>query len=98
MGSTSRCRVGHAFTPESMLDGKAEQVEEALWTAYETLRESALITRRLMGEAQTRGLQHVAARREARAREQQRRADLVLSVLRNGSDEVAEDVSAAGAE
>jgi two-component system, chemotaxis family, protein-glutamate methylesterase/glutaminase len=93
-----RCRVGHAFTPESMLDGKAEQVEEALWTAYETLRESALMPRRLMGEAQTRGLQRVAVRREARAREQQRRADLVLSVLRNGSDEVSEEISAAGAE
>jgi two-component system, chemotaxis family, protein-glutamate methylesterase/glutaminase len=92
-----RCRVGHAYTPESMLDGKSEHIEEALWTAYETLRESALMMRRLMGDAQARGHAQIAARLEARAREQQQRADLVLSVLRNGRDIVSEDISAAGA-
>jgi two-component system, chemotaxis family, protein-glutamate methylesterase/glutaminase len=86
-----RCRTGHAFTADSLLSGQSEEVEEALWTAINTLRESAQMARRLMAEAQERGHQHVAARLEARARNHERQAELVSSLLRTGNDDVPED-------
>jgi two-component system chemotaxis response regulator CheB len=35
-----RCRVGHAFTAESMVEGHADTIEESLWMALNTLKES----------------------------------------------------------
>ena len=32
-----RCRVGHAYSVDSILAGQAEAVEEALWIALKTL-------------------------------------------------------------
>jgi len=50
-----RCRVGHAFSPESMRDGYTESVEGALWSAVRILEESASLERKLAGEAASRG-------------------------------------------
>ena len=50
-----RCRVGHAFSPESMREGYAEDIEGALWTAVRILEESASLERRLAAEAENRG-------------------------------------------
>jgi two-component system chemotaxis response regulator CheB len=44
------CRVGHAYSAESLVAEHADDLEEALWTAYRTLLEHAAIARRL-GEA-----------------------------------------------
>ncbi len=43
-----RCRVGHAFSPESLLVGKQDAVEAALWAAIVALEERADLTRRLL--------------------------------------------------
>ena len=42
-----RCRVGHTYSPGTMLDAEAEVVERALWAAVRTLEESAAVSRRI---------------------------------------------------
>ena len=76
-----RCRSGHAYTGESALAAKAEALDEALWEAYNALRESAIMARRLANEARERGHHTVATRFEAREREQLRRSDAILTVV-----------------
>ncbi|HEV8194579.1 MAG TPA: chemotaxis protein CheB [Ktedonobacterales bacterium] len=80
-----RCRVGHSFTGESMLVGQSEYVDEALWAAYNTLNESAIIAQRLAQDSRTQGHTSIADRFEERARLQRSRAHILHGVL-EGSD------------
>lgn len=76
-----RCRSGHAYTGESAFAAKSEALDEALWEAYNALRESALMAQRLAAEARERGHRGVAARFEGRVREQLRRSEAILAVV-----------------
>lgn len=49
-----RCRVGHAFTAESMFEGQIDNVEEALWMALNILEESEQLYVRLASDARER--------------------------------------------
>ncbi len=42
-----RCRIGHVYSPEAMLDAEAEATERALWAAVRALEESADVSRRV---------------------------------------------------
>ncbi len=50
-----RCRVGHAYTAESMVEGQSESVENSLWMALNSLEESALLYTTLADAARTHG-------------------------------------------
>jgi len=42
-----RCRVGHIYSPDSMLSAQTDEVDRALWVALRTLEERAALAHRL---------------------------------------------------
>ena len=83
-----RCRVGHAFSPESALSGQDHVLEEALWAALKTLEESARLSKRLAGGEHERGHPWMAARFEARESDARERAEVIRRVLVTGTNDV----------
>jgi len=62
-----RCRVGHAYTSQTMLEVQGEAIERALWTAVRQLEERAVLIRKLAAAARVRGHEAVAATFEDRS-------------------------------
>ena len=79
-----RCRVGHAFSPQSLLASQSENLEEALWIALRALEESAAMAERLSERAAERG--HVLSARQfaEQAGDARHRAGIVHDVLQGG--------------
>lgn len=76
-----RCRVGHAFSPESMLAQQSDALEDALWSALKTLEESASLSRRLVAQSTERGHPLMAGRFKEKAQTAERHALLIRQVL-----------------
>lgn len=76
-----RCRVGHAFSIESVQEGQSEAVENALWTALKTLEESMSLSQRLEEQARNQNKMWLANRFSERAHEAEQKADVIRKVL-----------------
>jgi two-component system chemotaxis response regulator CheB len=50
-----RCRIGHIYSPESLLEQQADTVDRALWAALRSLEERAALCRKLSMQATARG-------------------------------------------
>ena len=74
-----RCRVGHAYSPDSLLAEQTGSVEAALWTAIRTLEESANLSERLAERARADG----RVRSERQFREHQENTEQHSRTLRN---------------
>ncbi|MBV9712110.1 MAG: chemotaxis protein CheB [Ktedonobacteraceae bacterium] len=79
--SRFRCRVGHAFSSESMLSEQSERIEEALWVALKTLDENASLSRRMAKQAQQNGHAWLMERLDVRVKEAEQQAALLRRVL-----------------
>jgi two-component system, chemotaxis family, protein-glutamate methylesterase/glutaminase len=79
-----RCRVGHAYTAESLLAHQADQLEAALWTALRSLEEHAALSRRLAVRANTRGHSHSASAFTEQAMDAEHHASTIRNVLSSG--------------
>ena len=88
--ATYDCVVGHSWSPESLLEGQAVEVERAMWLAVRSLDERARLTGRLAEEAQQRGRKISARRFREAANEACQAADRIR--------EVAAGLTAAGHE
>jgi two-component system chemotaxis response regulator CheB len=76
-----RCRVGHAWSAESLFARNAGALEDALWTALRALQERAGLARRLADDARARRRSLTAAHFERSADDADRRAQIVRRAL-----------------
>lgn len=79
-----RCRVGHAFSADSLLAAQSDALEEALWSALRALEENASLARRMAARMRGHNFDLSAANFEERAREAEQRAELIRRILANG--------------
>lgn len=89
-----RCRVGHAYTSETLTTEQAVAVEHALWSALRALEEQAAVRRRMAERAKHQGRTASVERHEARAHELDEQARQVRSLVLAGvgaAEEAAEE-------
>jgi two-component system, chemotaxis family, protein-glutamate methylesterase/glutaminase len=79
-----RCRVGHAYLPQSLSVAQSDRLEESLWVALRTLKESSALSRRLAARARERRMLQVVATYEARAADAEQRAAVIEEILKRG--------------
>lgn len=78
-----RCRVGHVYSPESMLAAQTDSVDRALWIALRSLEERAALTHRLADRARLRKHTWVARAFDERAEAADSHASVVRDLLVN---------------
>jgi two-component system, chemotaxis family, protein-glutamate methylesterase/glutaminase len=78
-----RCRVGHVYSPESMIAAQTDEVDRALWVALRTLEERAAMAHRLAGRGRDRNQRWVDQAFSQRARETELEADRIRELLRS---------------
>lgn len=87
-----RCRVGHAWSPESLLAEQDDALEKALWTALRALEDKAASARRLAASSRTWGLARLAERQRHIAASTEHADGVIRGLLEHLSE--AEDVEA----
>jgi two-component system chemotaxis response regulator CheB len=76
-----RCRVGHAYTADGVVDGQTETVEAALWTALRALQERSQLSERLAARLGERGADRSRERFAAIAEEARDQAEVIRRLL-----------------
>lgn len=79
-----RCRIGHAYSVNSLLTEQSEAMEAALWTALRALEESGALAHRLARRASRHKQTLVAGRFQKRAQEAEQQAAMIQQLLLNG--------------
>lgn len=76
-----QCRVGHRYSPESLLAQHAENVDTAMWVALRSLEEHAALSKRMANHWRVMESERIAAGFDKRAAEAERNAELLRKVL-----------------
>ncbi len=79
-----RCRVGHAYTSETLTAGQSTAVERALWSALRALEEQAAVKRRLAERSRRLGHSSTAEKFDASARQLDGQAQSVRDLVLTG--------------
>src|SRR3954447_13573513 len=80
-----RCRVGHSYAAESLLDGQAEELEEALWSAINVMEERSELSRRLADRADEHGFSETSQRYRSTSDDMHKQADHIRALLASDS-------------
>jgi two-component system chemotaxis response regulator CheB len=83
-----RCRVGHAWSPDSLLARQSDGLEAALWSALRALEERAALATKMAERADQRGYDLVASKFREQIGEAEGHARVIRNVLlsKRGSD------------
>ena len=92
-GGRYRCRVGHAWTGEALLDAQGLAWERALSVAIRTLDEKAALSRRMADQARKRGSDALATRFDQHAAETLEAAALLREPLDVADHRAREEMS-----
>ena len=82
-----RCRVGHAYSAEGLLESQGEGLESALWSAFRSLQESAALARRIAERARGNKRDLAAEKFELKSRRAEVQARLIRELLVSGQGE-----------
>jgi two-component system, chemotaxis family, protein-glutamate methylesterase/glutaminase len=85
-----RCRVGHPYSPESLLADQTEAVEKALWAAIRSMEEQAEFSDRLADTSRQKKRPRLAHRFTEKAVASRENATILRDLLQKTSDEVLE--------
>ncbi|GIJ44542.1 chemotaxis protein CheB [Virgisporangium aliadipatigenens] len=77
-----RCWVGHAWSPQSLLDELGAAFEGALWMALRSLEEKAALARRMSDNAKERGFTGAAARYVEKGEDAENAGALIRELIR----------------
>ena len=91
-----RCRVGHAWSSESLYGEQTQQLDSALWMALRALEEKATLARTMRDNAWTNGHALTAERFAEHADEAQRAATLVREMLERHVGFATDEAEAGG--
>lgn len=80
-----RCRVGHAYSIDSVIAAQTEEVERALWVALKILEEQAALSNRLAKQARQQSHELLAHSFEQRVHDAEQQAAIIQRVLRHGN-------------
>ena len=83
-----RCRVGHLYSPESLMADQTEAVERALWAAIRSMEEQAELSDRLAENSRQKRRAGLAMRFDGKAESSRENA----SILRESLQKTAADV------
>lgn len=91
-----QCRIGHVYSPESMLAAQTDSVDRALWIALRSLEDRAALTHRLSERARHRNHSWVSKAFEERALAADEHAAVVRDLLTNrmSAHDATDDVPA----
>jgi two-component system chemotaxis response regulator CheB len=85
-----RCRVGHAYTANSLGVEQTEAVESALWAAMRALEEGASLARRMAENAAKSQRRRMETRYRERAEAKMQQADVLRKLLMDAKSEPAD--------
>jgi two-component system, chemotaxis family, protein-glutamate methylesterase/glutaminase len=81
-----RCRVGHAYAADTLLEAQGDNLETALYVALRALEEKASLARRVRDRLLTGGNELSASRYDESIRESERHAKVIRAVLAGQSE------------
>jgi len=81
-----RCRVGHAYTADSLSAEQDDGVETALWAAMRALEEGASLARRLASRAEQNKQHRLVRRFQQRAQEKMEQAEVLRRLILQGQE------------
>ena len=76
-----RCRVGHAFAADTLVEAQRQTLDTALWVALRALEERASLARRVRDRMRAGGNEVTASRYDQAIEESERHANVIRAVL-----------------
>lgn len=85
-----RCRVGHLYSPESLMADQTESVERALWAAIRNLEEQAQFAERIAANSRQKKRLGLARRFSEKAQASRENANVLRDLLERTAEETFE--------